>query len=199
MRGTSRLTVANVFAALIFGATLARPVDFARGAEEPQRAVVVCPAALIASQTSSGAREGVRTPVPERGEVDVETPLGQVRAVLGILEELKAGRRADSERYEALIAALESHDARVQERFDALCVGASEGEAKGEGEATGALGNAAKASDANAAIPTAAVAAAIRREATRWTVRWATRALVFLATFVLAGKIVDLIRRRIQR
>ena len=191
MKGHSSLIAAGTLAAILFG-TASFGAEESERPDAPQARVVVCPTALFATQEPVvGAREAPRPPVQERSEVDVETPLGQVRAVLRILEELKEGRRGDVERFSALLAALEAHDARVQERFDAL------GEGGGVDSGEVAPASLAEGETSAASVPTSeAIAAAARREAARWGRRWATRGLVGFAIFILARNCVETLRRR---
>ena len=87
-------------------------------ANEPT--VVVYPASATSKiPTVIGARGLTAPPVPEEFERDVDTPIGQVRAVLGALDELRRLRRADSDALDELRAAAKELTALLRDAADA--------------------------------------------------------------------------------
>lgn len=102
--------------ALATAATIAFGVaGGARGAvDEGRRVLVVYPASATSRipETIPALSDAAR-PVAEREELDPETPLGQVRSILGTLSELRTGQKTG---LKALSDAVE----RLEGRLDAL-------------------------------------------------------------------------------
>lgn len=110
----NRMTVALI-GALAFVA----PRAFAQDAvARPARAVVVYPAVMTTAQDAPNA--AIREPVVEAREFDIETPIGQVRAIAKTLDELRAGQAREMQALDATLRALEIERQHMVEALDAL-------------------------------------------------------------------------------